>query len=418
MKKGFFVFASILAAAAIYVVYTQAGLDTSIVKADTLRRGDIKISLTLTGELAPVIESDIPAAGGMVREVYVKEGDSVNAGDVLFSYDTAEGERQLASAEKVLADLKSLQAEQLASAYAGTSSLSEYAQNALSLAQSSGYELTHFNNEIASWLAEAASDRLLASAEGGLQSLIQSYLPEINDILTQNNIVLPDQTGDELKAVDASAGLLEQISAAQENVDTLKEKLSSLRVKSAISGRVLELAVQKGGTPAAGSTAVVVADTSGMEVRTSVSSKDAGSLAVGMAVEILSVDGKKKYAGEISSIGQRVIDSGILGSENMISMVVTTGEVIGELPGSSVDLSVTVARKEDVPVISLDCLTEDGSVFVVGEDGRINKRKIITGLKDDYNVEVTGGIAPGERIVLNPAGELEEGRKVTVDDQP
>jgi len=97
---------------------------------------------------------------------------------------------------------------------------------------------------------------------------------------------------------------------------------------------------------------------------------------------------------------------------------VTTREVIGELPGSSVDLSVTVARKEDVPVISLDCLTEDGSVFVVGEDGRIKKRKIITGLKDDYNVEVTGGIDSGERIVLNPAGELEEGQKVTVDDQP
>lgn len=416
MKKGFFVFASILAAAAIYVVYTQAGLDTTKVKVDTMKIGDIKVSLTLTGELTPVSESDIAATGGIVSEVFVKEGDSVEVGDVLFSYDTAEAERQLASAKKVLADLEAQKAADTQSTYAGVASLSEYAKNALSLAQSSGYELSHFNNEVASWLAQAAADRLLASAGGGLESLIQDYLPEIKDVLSQNNIVIPQETESGLVAVDGSAGLDEQISAAQENVDTLSEKLASLRVKSAIGGRVLELGVTKGGTLAAGSTAAVVADTSDMQVVTSVSSKDVRSLSVGMAAQIHSVDGKKRYAGEISSIGQRVIDSGVLGSENMTSLVVVTRETIGELPGSSVDLDVLVTSREDVPVISLDCLGSDGSVFVVGEDGRVAKRKITTGLQDDYNVEVTGGIGDGERIVLNPAGDLEEGQKVTVDD--
>jgi HlyD family secretion protein len=417
MKKGFFVFASILAAAAAYVVTSQAGLDATKVKVDTMQIGDIKISLTLTGELVPANESDITAVSGVVSEVYVQAGDSVDAGDVLFSYDTAEAERQLASAEKVLADLKNRQAEEQAqSAYAGTSALSEYAQNALSLAQSSGYELTHFNNEITSWLAAALTDRLVASVGGDLESLIQSYLPEIKDVLSQNDIVIPEEAADELQIVDGEASLSEQIGTAQVNVDTLKEKLDSLRVKSAINGRVLEVGVKKGETVSAGSTAVVVADTEDMEVKSTVSSKDVKSLSVGMAAEIHSVDGKKTVAGKITAIGQRVIDASVLGSENMTDLVVSPQEALNELPGSSVDLDILVAQKEGVPVISLDCLTGDGSVFVVGGDGRVRKRKVETGLQDDYNVEVTDGIEFGDRLVLNPASDLEEGQKVRVDD--
>ncbi|MEI6100775.1 MAG: biotin/lipoyl-binding protein [Eubacteriales bacterium] len=109
MKKGVLILASVLAAAAVYIAYTQISLDVYKVKVDTMKVGDIKISLDLTGEVKPQNESDIKTVGGQIREVYVSAGDSVQVGDTLFSYDTADAQKQLDSAQKVLDSLQSQQ---------------------------------------------------------------------------------------------------------------------------------------------------------------------------------------------------------------------------------------------------------------------------------------------------------------------
>ena len=53
MKKGVLIFASVLAAAAVYIVYTQVSAGCIHKKVDTMKKGDIKISLDLTGKSGP-----------------------------------------------------------------------------------------------------------------------------------------------------------------------------------------------------------------------------------------------------------------------------------------------------------------------------------------------------------------------------
>lgn len=418
MKKGFFIFASILSAAALYVVYTQVSADVYTTKVDAMKKGDIEISLELTGEVRPKNQSDVLTSSGVISDIYVNEGDSVKSGDVLFSYDSTDAEKQLASA---MGQLKELQNEQLMeetqAAYAKTgTTLSEYAQNAVSLAQTSGYELYHYNNEITNLLARAISDRLLAAVGSDLDSLIQAYLPQIESVLSSNSIVLPQEETEDLLPVDQSGSLAGQIKSAQENVNTLEEKVASMKVVSEISGKVLEIDVREGETVAASSTAMVIADTEDMEVASTVSGKDAKTLKEGMKVVIYSVGGDRKYAGEISAIGQMVTASDAAGSENMTDLIVTPSNGIDELPGSNIDMEIVLSQKKGVDLISLDCLTADGDVFVVDSQNRVHKRAVQKGMQDDYNVEIKGGLEEGEKLVLNPDKELKDGQKVAIVD--
>jgi HlyD family secretion protein len=418
MKKGFFIFASVLAAAALYVVYTQAGADVYKTKIDTTEKGDIKISLELTGEVRPVNESEVLTNSGLIREIYVKEGDTVNAGDPLFSYDTSETEKQLESAKEELKNLQNEQIkEQTQSVYAQKgATLSEYAQNAVSLAQTSGYELYHYNNEIANILAEGLSNRLVAAVGSDIESLIETYLPQIESVLSTNSIVLPQEETDSLLAIDKSGSLAEQVKSAQQNVSTLEDKVDSMKVGSGISGKVLKVGIREGETVAANATAIVIADTDDMEVVSSVSGKDVKSLKEGMDAIIYSVDGERKYSGKILEIGQMVNASDGVGSENMTDLIVNPNNGLGELPGSNIDLEIVLSQKKGVDIISLDCLTADGYVFVVDSNNRIHKRTVLKGMQDDYNVEIKGGIAEGEKLVLNPDKNLKDGQKVAIID--
>ncbi|MEI6100776.1 MAG: HlyD family efflux transporter periplasmic adaptor subunit [Eubacteriales bacterium] len=295
------------------------------------------------------------------------------------------------------------------------SSLSQYAQNAVSLAQSSGYELYHYNNEITNMLAKGLTDRMLASVSGDIQSLIQSYLPQIKDVLSSNAVIQQDDGSTVLASIDKNATLADQILAAQQNVSTLESRVAAMKVTSAIEGKVLEVDIKKGETVGANTTAVVVADTDHVEVNTTVSSKDIKSLATGMDVVLISSDGYTKYIGVISRIGQKVISSSE-GGENMTDMVVIPKTNMDELPGSSIDMEVVLSQKKNVNVVSLDCLTSDGNVFVVDSGNIAHKRILKKGLQDDYNVEITGGLATGEKVVLNPDKDLKDGQRVAIID--
>ena len=418
MKKGFFMIASILTAAALYVVYTQVNADVYTTKVEAMKKGNIEISLELTGEVRPKNQSDILTSSGVISEIYVNEGDTVKSGDILFSYDSTETEKQLASAKDQLKELQNEQLkEKTQSAYAKTGvTLSEYAQNAVSLAQTSGYELYHYNNEITNMLAKGISERMLAAVGSDIESLIETYLPEIESVLSTNSIVIPQEDAEDLLTVDRSGTLAEQIKSAQENVNTLEDKAASLKVESEISGKVLEIDVREGEFVAANSTAMVIADTEDMEVVSNVSGKDVKSLKEGMDVVIFSVDGDRKYAGEVSEIGQMITASDGAGSENMTDLMVSPKNGIGELPGSNIDLEIVLSQKKGVDLISLDCLTSDGNVFVVDSVSRARKRTVQKGMQDDYNVEIKGGLDEGEKLVLNPDKDLKDGQKVEIVD--
>jgi RND family efflux transporter MFP subunit len=85
-------------------------------------------------------------------------------------------------------------------------------------------------------------------------------------------------------------------------------------------------------------------------------------------------------------------------------------------PGMFVEATIVAERRDNVPVVPREAVTERGGrkvVFVL--DGqRVNRREIVLGFGDEDLVEVREGLTPGDRIVVKGLETLTDGTRVRV----
>jgi len=85
-------------------------------------------------------------------------------------------------------------------------------------------------------------------------------------------------------------------------------------------------------------------------------------------------------------------------------------------PGMFVEVTIVADRRDDVPVVPRDAVTErEGSKVVFVLDGqKVAKRTVVLGLGDDDVVEVREGVVAGDRIVVRGLETLTDGARVRV----
>jgi membrane fusion protein (multidrug efflux system) len=67
-----------------------------------------------------------------------------------------------------------------------------------------------------------------------------------------------------------------------------------------------------------------------------------------------------------------------------------------------------------VPVYAVINRNDENYVYLVGEDDSVSIRPIEMGLQESWQVEVTQGLAPGERLVVVGHRSVEDGQTVNV----
>lgn len=91
-------------------------------------------------------------------------------------------------------------------------------------------------------------------------------------------------------------------------------------------------------------------------------------------------------------------------------------EARGLLVGYSADVEIILASREDVLRVPTAALRPGSTVLVVGADGILEERSLQTGVANWEYTEVTGGLAAGERIVTSLEREgVRPGVRVTVE---
>jgi len=87
------------------------------------------------------------------------------------------------------------------------------------------------------------------------------------------------------------------------------------------------------------------------------------------------------------------------------------------LPGMSVDVTVIVDEKEDVPSVPTEVLVREEYAYVIG-NGRAVRQSVTTGIGNWQAVEVLDGIKEGDTIITSVSlKELKDGVKVRVVDR-
>ena len=115
----------------------------------------------------------------------------------------------------------------------------------------------------------------------------------------------------------------------------------------------------------------------------------------------------QQFAGRVRRIAPYVLDlAKHARTVEVEAEFVNADEAKQLLIGYSADIEVVLERKDSVLRIPASALLDDSNVYRISDDDTLEKGQINTGLRSWSFVEITGGLAAGDRIVNNPARKL------------
>ena len=399
-----------------------------------------------SGRIFPVTDVGIASdVSGEVVRLFVREGDSVRAGQQIARIDADAFESQVSRARAGVSE-----------AQASVSGARAQIEQARAEIQQLGAQLA--TNELALRRArELAAEGLLSQAE--LENAeVAVATTEANIAAAEARVAAAEETvrGNEFRVASAQASLREvQTSLRRTNiVAPMDGILSQLNVEE---GERVVGTIQMAGTELAR-----VADLSQMEVRVEVSENDIPRVALGDRVDI-EVDAylDRTFGGrveEISSSANNLTSATgtqALNTDQVTNFVVTVliaPDSYADLvtperpypfrPGMSAAVEILTQVVEDavaVPVASVTAREREGLperaragvggeepeldyddveevVWVIRDDETVERRVVRTGVQDRDVIQVVSGLAVGERIVVGPyaqvARKLEDGDQV------
>jgi multidrug resistance efflux pump len=214
-----------------------------------------------------------------------------------------------------------------------------------------------------------------------------------------------------LSSIDAQLDLAQ----ARAQVDLDRDLLSRLEVRSPYDGKIIQLSVSPG-TPVLEDTAlVVVVDQSTPILRFGVGESRVGRIAVGQDVAIYV--GNTAYPGIIRSVDARATG----GSETTNSTVAVTAGFTrapaGLLPGVSARAEVRLGSSTGALTLPRGAFLTSGRgawVYVL-EANQAVRTAVELGIQNATHVEVTLGLAAGDRVIVSGYEEIMEYERVQVD---
>lgn len=337
-----------------------------------VKRGSLTETAAASGKIEPDVQVEVKSRGsGEVIEVLVKEGDQVEAGQLLVRLDPTDAERDLASAkvarDKVKADLAAAQA---------------------SLAVA---DLEQKNSKVSQEVAEK-------SAELGLGSSDAARTAGHATKVAGGNLTLRRA---QLSAIQA------QLKAAELAVEDAETRLKETKIFAPIAGTVLDIAVEKGTIVASaitnlsgGSAVMTIADLSNLRVVGSIDEAQIGRVARGQRVEI-----------RVDAYADRVFQGAVdfvspLGKEASsvvtfdVEIAVSDEQASLLRSGMSADVEIVTAEQKDVLLVPLLAVQSKGKRrFVRLASGEV--RAIQTGATDGTRMVVESGLEEGDDVLAS-----------------
>jgi macrolide-specific efflux system membrane fusion protein len=257
-----------------------------------------------------------------------------------------------------------------------------------------------------------------------------------------------NQTKSSVNTAEANSAELEQpksngqiasqegaVASAQAKVDTAERTLSDTTLVAPADGTIAvissKLGEQVNGRTDFGSVRSTVAGSAGTTGELAPGSKsgrsggfitmtDLGTLQI--KADFAEADASRVELGQVANVtfdalgGKQVSAhvAAIQAVETVVSNVVTyqVTSLLDNLepgiePGMTATVDVVVAEKDNVlrlPISAVTPRNNKATVEVIGPDGKRVPRQITTGLKGDEEIEITGGLQDGDKVVVAKGG--------------
>lgn len=203
-----------------------------------------------------------------------------------------------------------------------------------------------------------------------------------------------------------AASARSELHAAEQRVHALggdtSNEIGILAVKSPIPGKIVESHVSRGQSVEPSATLFRVADLERVWIELAVFEREIGHITPGDAVEIspqtnLSVvlKGKVAHVGDTIDLETRSADVRVV-VENKDESLRPGQSVLAKIHTKTTPVAVLLLPRD--AIISVD---GKPTVFVAHDATSVEPRAVTTGARDGARVEVTSGLAPGEKVATS-----------------
>lgn len=373
------------------LVFRQPALPVELATVD---RGPLVVTVDEEGETR-VRDRFVVAAptAGRVARIALDPGDTVQAGDVVAEISPAPLDRRTRAAAEARIEAAGANRE---AAHAGVvrarAALAQAERDARRMERLHGAGTAAEEQLERARLEQTTRQQELATARSA-HSAAQHELEEARASL------LAAEGGDGAERKTCEAGT------------------SCIEIRSPVPGRVLRVLEESERVVTPGTPLLEIGDPTSLEIVVDVLSPDAVRIRPGARMHLARWGGGRPLAAHV----RRVEPSGFtkistLGVEeqrvNVIGDLDEVPEGLGD--GFRVEAQIVVHESADVirvPTSALFRHAEGVAVFVV-EDGRARRRSIALGERGSSLAEVRSGLIPGDRVIVHPSDQVDDGVRV------
>jgi HlyD family secretion protein len=378
------------AAVAVAVVFYAVHMATRTrvpIRTATVVRSELRSTIATNGKVEPQVNFEAHAPfPGVVKQLYVHEGEKVVQGKLLVSLDDTDAKARLAAA---LAALRGAQAVYDATLKGGTRQERLSLDADLTKTQMDRDQAQHDVDALKKLqVTGAASANEVAAAEQRL-AMDNASLQVLQERKTQ-----PFDQGDIARAQSAFA-------EAQAGYAAASEVINEAHVRAPFAGTVYSLPVSRTEYVQQGDRLLQMADLSRMQVRGYFDEPEIGKLHVGQPITIeWDARPTELWHGHVSRVPSTIIT---YGTRNVGEVLVTIDDAEGALlPATNVRITVTVANEGSALNIPREALhTEAGQAYVYRvENGVLHRVTVKIGNLNLTQVEILSGLKEGNVVAL------------------
>lgn len=399
-----------------YAVVNSNREEVVPVRSAEVAYGDVSSYLLSSGSIRSKFEKQYYGSNLLIKEIFIKVGDRVVAGDKLLEFDTRDLQAAVSQAE-LQRDNAVLQKNQTVTAAANAKESKKTIDGQLAAAKK---QLATSTANLEAALKDPLSIENISIIAKETQTL--SGLESSISALTQARAQIPSVSSTQLKLLDNT------IKTAELALDTARNRLTNSNgtltadfagVITAVNGTANTIATIQ-------NPVVTLKDDTQVFVELNLGKSDAVKAKVGQAaiIKYNSID----YEGTLSFLNPAATSavSGISGSlagaasgagDVSLGAKVDVNNPAGMILDFEADVEILIDRRTNVVTVPIEALiyrkAGEAYVFVI-EAGVAAERKVEIGLVSDTVVEVISGLAEKETVILNPPTELVNGKKVVL----
>ena len=467
-RKKIIIFSVIGVAALLGIIIYMRSKSNPVtpVTTEAVSKSDIEVIVSYSGIInASETKSYYAEITAPISEMNLHVGDRVNAGDILYRYDTDELE--------LMKEKASLTQEQAEGSYNGS-----LQKNYIATMRATGMSLTEINTRLDEITAQtdalnarinektARMQRTLTDLQKTTLDVDQNNVSDTTDAAEGNTAPIDRKTDDE-KAKQMTLALQESISEVQyalsydpeilswkNQINALAEEKTRLTeaasaeqsrmtsgdkealeaqksltdldsnntieaitgvedgVRCDLTGVITELSMDQGATVSKGTKLLTISGTDNVHIDIQISKSDLDKVREGQDVDI-TIRGSQ-YTGKVSHISGTA-------TKNANGIPVVAAQISVDNPDDSVILGIEASVKihtdkaEDVLVLPYEYISTDADgdyVYLVDENSMLVRRNITVGLSTNTDAQITEGLNIGDSIVTTNPDELTEGMTV------